>query len=97
MSEFDNESNVLTAGIGASVVRTVVPLIVGAVLAALAKANLDISEDLATEVVTAVVVTLYYAGVRLLEEHVSPKWGWLLGYAHAPRYVGPDASYDPEG
>lgn len=40
---------------------------------------MDIPEGLITEVVLAVVITLYYAVVRLLETHVSPAWGWLLG------------------
>ena len=97
MSTFDNEPNRLTAGIGTSLIRTVVPVAVGAILAALAQANLDLDEGLVTEVVTAVCITVYYAIVRLLEEHVSPAWGWLLGVAKVPQYDarGPVSSYDP--
>lgn len=93
----DTEPNRLVKGIGVSVIRTIVPVVVGGLLAALAEAGLDLPEGLATEVVTTVVITLYYAVVRLLEEHVAPAWGWLLGYARPPKYdsLGPVADYDP--
>lgn len=98
MSEtFDNEPNRLTAGIGTSIVRTTVPVIVGIILTALASAGLDLSEGLVTEVVATVIITAYYAVVRLLETHVAPAWGWLLGVAKVPEYngVGPTTNYDP--
>jgi hypothetical protein len=94
---FDNEPNRLTSGVGTSVVRTLVPVVVGSVLAALASVGLDLPEGLVTEVVATVIITLYYAGVRLLEENVSPVWGWLLGVAKVPQYNenGPGTGYDP--
>jgi hypothetical protein len=98
MSEvFDNEPNRLVSGVGTSIVRTLVPVVVGSVLAALASVGLDLPEGLVTEVVAAVIITLYYAAVRVLEEHVSPAWGWLLGVAKVPKYdeLGPGTGYDP--
>lgn len=72
--------------LGASLVRTVVPLVVGAVVSALAKVKLGLDAEAATAVVTVVVTTVYYTGVRLLEELVNPLWGRLLGIAKVPTY-----------
>lgn len=96
---FDNEPNRLVSGVGTSVVRTFVPVLVGLVLTGLASVGLDLSEGLVTEVVATLIITVYYAAVRLLEEHVSPAWGWLLGVARVPKYDerGPGAGYDPHG
>lgn len=99
MDTFEKEPNRLVAGVGTSVIRTLVPVVVGSILAGLASIGLDLPEGLVTEVVATVIITLYYAAVRLLETHVSPAWGWLLGVAKVPQYdaLGPDSSYDPEG
>ena len=96
---FDNEPNRLVSGVGTSVVRTLVPVVVGSVLAGLASVGFDLPEGLVTEVVATVIITLYYAAVRMLEEHVSPAWGWLLGVAKVPKYDerGPGTGYDPHG
>lgn len=98
MSNFDNEGNALVSGVGTSIVRTFVPVLVGLILTGLANVGMDIPEGLITEVVLAVVITLYYAVVRLLETHVSPAWGWLLGVAKVPKYdpLGPSNTYDPK-
>lgn len=71
----------------ASIVRTVVPIIVGAVLGFFASANLPLDPDvegLLTTVVTLLLTTAYYVAVRLFETYVSPKIGWLLGWAKSP-------------
>lgn len=96
---FNNEPNRLVSGVGTSVVRTFVPVLVGLILTGLASVNLDLPEGLVTEVVATTIITLYYAVVRLLEEHVSPAWGWLLGVARVPKYDdrGPGTGYDPHG
>lgn len=98
MDAFEKEPNRLVGGIGTSVVRTLVPVVVGSILAGLASVGFDLPEGLVTEVVATVIITLYYAAVRLLETHVSPAWGWLLGVAKVPQYdrLGPGANYDPE-
>lgn len=71
----------------ASTVRTVVPIIVGAVLGFLASANIQVDpefEKLLTAALTLVFTTAYYVAVRLFETYISPKIGWLLGYAKSP-------------
>lgn len=73
--------------LSASIIRTVVPLIVGALVTLVAHAGLNINTVQATELVTVVITAVYYIVVRLLEQHVSPSFGWLLGAAKTPVYV----------
>lgn len=71
----------------ASIVRTIVPIIVGAVLGFFASANVQVDsefEKLLTAVLTLVFTTAYYVAVRLFETYISPKLGWLIGYAKSP-------------
>ena len=71
----------------ASIVRTVVPIVVGAVLGWLTAANLPVDPDFEgtlTTLLTALLTALYYVAVRLFETYISPKLGWLLGYAKSP-------------
>ncbi len=71
----------------ASIVRTIVPIVVGAVLGWLAAANVPVDPDFEgtlTTLLTAVLTTAYYVAVRLFETYISPKLGWLLGYAKTP-------------
>lgn len=89
--------NTASAGIGASIVRTFVPILVGAIVTGFSRVGIDLGEDpetivAITSAITLVVSTLYYALVRLLESKVGPAWGWLLGYANAPRYDAIDTT-----
>lgn len=79
----------LKTSIGTSVVRTITPVVAGAVLTAALKAGVDLDDGVITTTVGTVVTTGYYAAARWLEERISPRWGWLLGYANAPRYTPP--------
>lgn len=79
-------NNPIVAGIGASIARTIVPVVVGTLLGAAAKHGFDFDNGSITEVVTVIITTLYYGIVRLLETHVAPAWGWLIGYAKVPAY-----------
>lgn len=72
--------------IGKSVVRTIAPLVVGLVVAGLARIHVSTDQQVVTDVVTAGVSAVYYALARVLEEKVSPNWGWLLGAKGAPQY-----------
>lgn len=73
-----------------SIVRTVVPFIVGALITLATRyLGVDLPEGALTEVVTVVVSGVYYAVVRLLEEHVSPVFGRVLlglGLKSKPNY-----------
>ena len=76
------------SGLGPSIVRTLTPLVVG-LLVALAARWVGVPEEALTEVVTVFVAGVYYAAVRVLEEHVSPLWGRVLlglGLGGQPRY-----------
>lgn len=71
----------------ASIVRTVVPIIVGSVLGWFASANLPLDpefEGALTALITLLLTMAYYVAVRLFETYISPKIGWLLGYAKSP-------------
>lgn len=72
-----------------SVVRTVVPLIVGFALSLWASAGVDPDPEFATALTGALTVAfgaLYHVAVRLFEQYVSPRFGWLLGLAKQPTY-----------
>jgi hypothetical protein len=72
-----------------SIVRTLVPVIVGAVLTWVTTLGVELDpefEGALTLVITAVFTAVYYIAVRLLETHVTPKLGWLLGSAKQPDY-----------
>jgi hypothetical protein len=71
----------------ASLWRTVVPLIVGTLVALLAHAGIGVDSDAAMAWLTAAFSAAYYALFRVLEAHVSAKWGWLLGLARPPAYT----------
>lgn len=70
--------------------RTAVPYIVSFAVVQLARLGMHLdSASLTAELVVA-GGTAYYALFRVLEEHVSPRWGWLLGLARPPQYPTPD-------
>lgn len=71
----------------ASTVRTIVPIIVGSVLGWFAGANIPLDpefEGKLTALLTILFTSAYYMAVRLFETYISPKLGWLLGYAKSP-------------
>lgn len=74
-----------------SLVRTVVPYLVGGVLTLLLGLGIKADGELKSTLTAALTLlfgTIYYAVVRVLETHVAPKFGWLLGLAKTPVYVG---------
>lgn len=70
----------------ASLWRTVVPMIVGALIATLAHVGLHVDSGAATAWLGGAFSAVYYALFRVLEAHVSARWGWLLGLARPPQY-----------
>lgn len=71
----------------ASIVRTIVPGIVGFFLQLAVTWNLPLDpefEGTLTALLTLLLTTAYYVAVRLFETYISPKLGWLLGYAKSP-------------
>ncbi|MFI7136592.1 hypothetical protein ACIBQ5_02130 [Streptomyces massasporeus] len=69
-----------------SLVRTGVPAAVGWLVAVALRYGLDLDATAVTGVLTPVTTFAYYGVFRLAEEHVSPRFGWLLGYARPPQY-----------
>lgn len=70
----------------ASLWRTVVPVLVGTLVAWLAHAGLNVDSVAASVWLTGAFSAVYYTLFRVLEAHVSPAWGWLLGLARPPQY-----------
>jgi len=73
-----------------SQVRTWIPIAVGYLLSYLATKGIVIDQQIQAALITLIgglATGLYYFIARLLEVHVSPKFGWLLGYAKKPEYV----------
>ncbi|MDT7847881.1 hypothetical protein [Streptomyces justiciae] len=48
--------------------------------------GLDLDATAVTGVLTPVATFSYYSVFRFAEEHLSPRFGWLLGYARPPQY-----------
>ena len=73
-----------------SIIRTFVPVLVGQIITWLATQGvLDTTGEISSLLITTFTLlftTIYYAIVRLLEEKVSSKYGWLLGVAKTPTY-----------
>ncbi|MFJ4480492.1 hypothetical protein [Streptomyces xanthochromogenes] len=70
----------------ASLLRTGVPAAVGWLIAVALRHGIDLDETAVTGVLTPVATVAYYAVFRFAEEHLSPHFGWLLGYARPPKY-----------
>ncbi len=71
-----------------SLLRTGVPALVGWLITLAAKYGLDLDPAALSGVLVPVIGFAYYALFRVAEEHVSPKFGWLLGYGRPPQYTG---------
>ena len=85
-----------TLALWASIVRTIVPIIVGTVLGWTTALGITVDrefEPLLGAVLTGAFSAVYYIAARLLEVHVAPKLGWLLGYAKAPVEYSSDAKH----
>ena len=76
-----------------SIIRTIVPLIVGQMISWLALMGImDTTGELTASLISVIPILLtglYYIAARWLEEKVSAKFGWLLGYAQKPTYKLP--------
>ncbi|WP_405613288.1 hypothetical protein [Streptomyces sp. NBC_00076] len=70
----------------ASLLRTGVPAAVGWLVAVALRHGLDLDATAVTGVLTPVATFSYYGVFRLAEEHLSPRFGWLLGCARPPKY-----------
>ncbi len=71
-----------------SLLRTGVPALVGWLITLAARIGLGLDPSALSGVLVPLVGFAYYAVFRFAEEHVSPKWGWLLGYGRPPEYAG---------
>ncbi len=73
-----------------SQIRTLVPVAVGAVVTWLATKGMTLDDNTVQGLIaflTGVSTAVYYLVVRLAEKYLSPKFGWLLGYAKMPVYT----------
>jgi len=80
-----------------SFIRTVVPYIVSFFISMLLAAGIAVPEDLKIALggfLTLAFGALYYLLVRLVEQYVAPKFGWLLGVAKQVQYEGAPVEQD---
>jgi hypothetical protein len=74
-----------------SLIRTYTPALIGLVAGWAVAKGLPVStsaEVALTPVLSGAFIAVYYAGARYLESR-WPAFGWLLGVAKQPTYVGP--------
>ncbi|MEV8388654.1 hypothetical protein ACFXBB_13620 [Streptomyces scopuliridis] len=71
-----------------SLMRTGVPLTVGWLVALAAAHGLELDATAVSGVVAPAASFVYYAVLRFAEQHISQRFGWLLGYASPPGYAG---------
>lgn len=70
----------------ASLLRTGIPALVGWLFALSTRYGLELDSTALTGVLTPVCIFVYYAVFRLAEKYLSPRFGWLLGFARPPEY-----------
>lgn len=81
---------------GPSIVRSLTPVVVAYLIGFPVVRALGLDDAHMTALVTSVLTGLYYLLVRALETWVTPRAGWLLGYASTPSY-GPPAAKAGDG
>lgn len=69
-----------------SLIRTGIPALAGWLVALAARHGLGLDAQALSGVLTPLAAFCYYAAFRLAEQYVSPRFGWLLGYARPPQY-----------
>ncbi len=76
--------------IGIGAIRTLVPHLVGQILTWLTVFGIvDTTGSMRADLISALMAlftVVYYILVRVLEQWLSKKFGWLLGYASVPEY-----------
>lgn len=76
-----------------SLVRTYVPWLAGVIITFLVSLGVPLDPEVAPALLSLLMLAAsaaYYWIARLLETHVSPKFGWLLGLAKTPAYGTPE-------
>ena len=84
----------------ASVVRTITPVVVGSVVSIFTSLGIEPDEKLETTLAALIFATsaaIWHIAIRLLETCVSPRFGWLLGYAKRPEYAEAPPKARPHG
>ena len=71
----------------ASFIRTAVPVAAGLLLTQALRLHAHLDQATVTDAVTSGISAGYYALFRVLEKHVHPRFGWLLGLARPPQYA----------
>ncbi|REE61455.1 hypothetical protein BX257_4033 [Streptomyces sp. 3212.3] len=74
-------------GLLLSLVRTVAPIAAGWLIAQAARFGLHLDGPTVVSALTSDFAAAYYVVFRWAELRVSPRFGWLLGYAAPPQYA----------
>lgn len=78
-------------GLLLSLVRIVAPIVAGWLIAQAARVGLHLDGPTVVSALTSDFAAAYYVVFRWAELRLSPRFGWLLGYAAPPQYVAPPA------
>ncbi|MER5642039.1 hypothetical protein ABT095_34520 [Kitasatospora sp. NPDC002227] len=78
-----------------SLIRTGIPALVGWLVVLAARIGLDLDPAALAGVLAPLAGFVYYSVFRFAEVHLSPGWGWLLGYARPPQYPQDKAELPP--
>ncbi|MGW3827825.1 hypothetical protein ACWEAF_37560 [Streptomyces sp. NPDC005071] len=69
-----------------SLVRTLAPIVAGWLITQALCLGIDLDSTVLVSLETSAFAGAYYLVFRWAELHISPRFGWLLGYAAPPQY-----------
>jgi hypothetical protein len=78
-----------------SIVRTAAPIAAGWLVGLALHYGVHVDQAAALGLLTPTLSAAYYALVRLAEQHLGARWGWLLGWAKAPSYTPSSTTSTP--
>ncbi|WP_406515587.1 hypothetical protein OH809_24985 [Streptomyces sp. NBC_00873] len=80
-----------------SLVRTLAPILAGWLITQALRLGVHLDGTVLVSLETSAFAGAYYLVFRWAELHLSPRFGWLLGYAQPPQYKDPEPQPTPLG
>ncbi|MFG3140968.1 hypothetical protein ACGFZA_32780 [Streptomyces sp. NPDC048211] len=78
-----------------SLVRTFAPILAGWLITQALSLGVHLDSAVLVSLETSAFAGAYYLVFRWAELHISPRFGWLLGYAAPPQYQDPELRLPP--
>ncbi|MGW3657193.1 hypothetical protein ACWD6R_16530 [Streptomyces sp. NPDC005151] len=73
-----------------SLVRTLAPILAGWLITQAVRLGVHLDGTVLVSLLASGFAGAYYLVFRWAELHISPRFGWLLGYAAPPKYKKPE-------